>query len=262
MTPDEYLQFTESLIENVAADGRVLGLVALGSMAARDYLPDQWSDHDFFVIVRSGQQESMRADLSWLPFEERIVLSFRETAHGLKVLYANGHLLEFAVFNTEELHLARVNRYQVLLDREQIARHLEEIEAATSTWVRASTSSDEVLFGQLVTNVLVGIGRYRRGERLSAAHFVKASAARSLVMLLGRNVPSPRASVLDDLDPLRRFEVAYPELGAELDGILGEPVPTAGRRMLEVARRELADRLPDCSWPALDVVLERVGGAC
>jgi hypothetical protein len=26
----------------------VLGLVAVGSMAARDYEPDEWSDHDFF----------------------------------------------------------------------------------------------------------------------------------------------------------------------------------------------------------------------
>ena len=36
----------------------------------------------------------------------RVLLSFRETAHGLKVLYDDGHLLELAVFAPEELALA------------------------------------------------------------------------------------------------------------------------------------------------------------
>ncbi|MCI0417100.1 hypothetical protein L0222_30385 [bacterium] len=43
--------------QQLTAEESVLGLVALGSMAAQDYVPDQWSDHDFFVIVRSGHQE-------------------------------------------------------------------------------------------------------------------------------------------------------------------------------------------------------------
>jgi hypothetical protein len=57
-------------------------------MARRDYEPDRWSDHDFFVITTPGEQEAFRADPSWLPDRERIVLSYRETPHGVKALYA------------------------------------------------------------------------------------------------------------------------------------------------------------------------------
>ena len=36
-------------------------------MADRDYSPDEWSDHDFFLISQPGEQEALRQDLSWLP---------------------------------------------------------------------------------------------------------------------------------------------------------------------------------------------------
>ena len=113
----DYNRFTEELRLKLAGDDRVLALIALGSMAQQDYQPDEWSDHDFFVITIQGVQEDMRRDLSWLPHAAEIIFHFRETEHGLKVLYRGGHLLEFAVFNEDELQLARIRRYRVLLDK-------------------------------------------------------------------------------------------------------------------------------------------------
>jgi hypothetical protein len=84
--PDEYRAFTHELTERLRADGRAIGLVAVGSMADRDYPPDEWSDHDFFVITPLGGQEELRNDLSWLPYADRVALSFRETEHGLNVI--------------------------------------------------------------------------------------------------------------------------------------------------------------------------------
>ncbi len=67
----QYRTFTATLTETLAVDGRVVGLIALGSMAEQDYPPDRWSDHDFFVITEPGAQEAFRADLSWLPDHQR-----------------------------------------------------------------------------------------------------------------------------------------------------------------------------------------------
>lgn len=47
MDPNAYNQFTETLVGNLNRDERVLGLVAVGSMAATHHQPDEWSDHDF-----------------------------------------------------------------------------------------------------------------------------------------------------------------------------------------------------------------------
>jgi hypothetical protein len=58
--PADYQRFTETLTNQLSHYGDVLALVALGSMAARDHLPDRFSDHDFFVIVRPGTQSCYR----------------------------------------------------------------------------------------------------------------------------------------------------------------------------------------------------------
>lgn len=247
MNAQEYTRFTERLGERLAADGRVLGLVALGSMAAQDTQPDRWSDHDFFVVVRSGDQEAFRRDLSWLPEAEDLVLSYRETAHGLKALYRNGHLLEFAVFDPEELHLARVNRYRVLLDRGGITEALARVRDETVAWTASSGMGDFERFGQLLANLLVAAGRSARGERLSGRQFL-GYALQHLVVLVARHVPKEAEHPLDDLDPLRRFERSWPALGEELNSLLQAPPAQAARGLLEVARRELAGRLP--GYPA------------
>src|SRR5437868_13505770 len=111
MERDKYHSFTARLREGLEADRRVLGLVALGSMSGEPPEPDQWSDHDFFVISRDGEEERLRTELAWLPDPDEVVFAYRETAHGVNAFYRSGHLLEFAVFTLDELQLARVNRY-------------------------------------------------------------------------------------------------------------------------------------------------------
>src|SRR5207253_4250443 len=112
--------------------------------------------------------------------------------------------------------------------------------------------------GQFLTNLLVGVGRYHRGERLSGRMFVKEHALRHLVMLIEAHIPSAGSSVLDDLDPLRRFEWAYPELGEDLDRILEQETPTAARMLLELAVRELCDRIGEFPRDAVDAIARTI----
>ena len=88
-----YSAFTDALSRRLAGDPRVVGLVALGSMSGDGPAPDDFSDHDFFVLTRSGAQEAFRTDLGWLPGAERAVLVHRETEHGLKVVLDDGQLV-------------------------------------------------------------------------------------------------------------------------------------------------------------------------
>lgn len=258
MTPENYRAFVESLTGTLADDERVLGLVALGSMAEVDYFPDRWSDHDFFVIVRDGAQEHFRSDLSWLPYATDVAFAFRETAHGLRAVYRDGHLVEFAVFDVEELRLAKVNRYRVLLDRERIEERLAQVREATSRAGRAAIADEAAIFGQFLTNLLVGIARHSRGERLSGRQFVKGHALFHLLVLLRAHMPSEQRSVLDDLDPLRRIELAAPSLGHEIDEILDQDTPSAARGLLRIAIRELKDTLTNYPANAVAAVAERL----
>jgi hypothetical protein len=242
MNLNEYNRLTESLREHLAAESDVLGLVALGSMSGEPPLPDAWSDHDFFVVTRPGAQERFRTRLDWLPDRDDVVLSFRETAHGVKALYRSAHLLEFAVFDEDELRLARVNRYRVLLDRADVSARMRAVREESAR-ASADRPDDGWLLGQLLAALVVGAGRFRRGERLSAHQMVKVAALGHLARLVARHVPAARPEARDDLDPFRRFEEAWPGMGREIGEALLRDAPEAASALLAVAVRELSGRL-------------------
>ena len=220
-------------------------------MAGRDYAPDEWSDHDFFLITHPGEQEALRRDLRWLPAHDRITFSFRETEHGLKVLYDDGHMIEFAVFDVAEIALSGVNRYRTLLDRGGVEEACAHVRAHPRP-----RHDDDHLFGMVLSAALVAIGRGRRGELLSAA-FLVTWGLTYLTRLLTRVVPTDNASSLDNFDSLRRFERAYPAIGEELAAAVRLSPPEGALRLLEVLEREVRPLRPDLAWDAFDAVVAR-----
>jgi hypothetical protein len=247
MDPAAYQAFTAALAGRLAEDPDVLGLVALGSMSGEPPGPDAWSDHDFFVVTRPGAQERLRAGPGWLPAAERIVLWHRETAHGLKAVWDDGHLAELAVFDLDELALDRVNRYRVLLDRADVAPRMAAVRSATEARRAAEAPDPRWLGGQFLGELLVGAGRAARGERTSGHLRVRSAALAHLLALVHRLAPPAGGAVPDGLDVSRRVERAWPALAAELEAALALPVPAAARALLDAAERALGDRAP---WPA------------
>lgn len=258
MQIDEYQAFTAALTETLDRDPRVVGLVALGSMAEADYLPDEWSDHDFFVVTIPGAQEALRADLSWLPENERIAFWFRENAYALRVVLETGHIVELVVFDETELAQASANRYRVLIDRGQVTNRMAEMAARTAVQAAEALGGDDLNIGMFLVNLLVGVGRYYRGERLSGHTFVKVYALDHLLKLVIKYLPAVRHDLLDNLAPSRRFEQVYPELGAELDAIVMLAPPAAAARLLDVAEQLLGERMPAFPAVALLAVTRRL----
>ncbi len=260
MIPDAHYAFTARLLERLSADREVLGLVTLGSTSGLPPLPDAFSDHDFFVVTCPGAQERHRTDLSWLPDPGEVALAFRETAHGLKVVYRDGHLLEFAVFDLEELALARVNRYAVLLDRADVGARMARVHQASAAGA-PGPASPEFEAGQFLTNLLVGAGRWARGERLSGHQLVRVGAVHHLVTLLRLGLTPEAAAPLDDLDRMRRLELALPAEVGELERALAQPVLPCARALLALARRVRPALFEERAALAVERVLDRAEAA-
>ncbi len=254
MTPSEHAAFTATLLARLEGEPDVLGLALLGSSSGLPPCPDAFSDHDFFVVTRDGAQERFRNELNWMPDATRVVLSFRETAHGVKALYASGHLAEFAVFSLEELALARINRYRVALDRADVAARLDAVRDATA---RATAVPPDARWhmGQLLTQLVAGAGRAARGERLSAHQLVRVAALGHLLVLLRTTLPPAALAHLDDLDACRRFEQVAPEPARVLEAALEQPVTVAARRLLELAARARPELIAPAARAAVEHVL-------
>ncbi|MBZ0315920.1 MAG: hypothetical protein K8L91_05845 [Anaerolineae bacterium] len=252
MNLEQYHRFTQQLVTNLEADPRVLGLIAAGSMAAQGRHPDQWSDHDFLVVVESGQQEEFRQNLRWVPDDDHIIFSFRETEHGVKAIFDYGHLIEFAVFDPAELQMISANEYRLLIDRANLAPILTAI--AEKTVANAAKASDTHYLGQFLSHLMIGAARYKRGEKLSGHRFIKDFAMVELLWLLGKYLPAENKAVLDNLDALRRFEKVFPEIGATLNDILLLNPIDCAIGMLKTADTYLRPTMPNFPANAFTVI--------
>ena len=230
---DDFLRYQQELVAAVTDRKEVLGLVFLGSSAAHARV-DKYSDQDFFLIVSEGTGESFRQDLRWLPNHENIVLSPRETAHGLKVLYSSGLVLEFAVFEDRELELSAANDYLVALDKTDIAERMAKI-ALRSVPAAFDPESGFELFLSLV---VIGVGRARRGEQIAADQHIKSYAVEKLLQVIRALLPKPDAR-FDSLNAYRRFEFDYPDLGKHIGMHLLQTAEVCAKGMLDLASTEL-----------------------
>ena len=229
---DAFLEYNDRLAASAEAHPDVIGLVLVGS-AADTSRADEWSDHDFFLIVKEGLGEAMRGDLSWLPDASDVVVAARETAHGLKVVYRNGHVLEFAVFEDPELELASVNYWAVPVDKSNIKSRVEALEKKTV----GKVFDEPVEWGLFLALILIAVGRARRGEVLVAGQAVRSYyLGHVLGLVRDRLAPVPGTEGLgDNLDRFRRFEKQYPAEAARIESILQLPVEDSARAMLDFA---------------------------
>jgi lincosamide nucleotidyltransferase B/F len=240
MQLEQFRAFSQELKTNLEKDNRVLGLVFLGSSAEQGRIPDAYSDHDFFVITAKGVQEDFRQNIDWLPDASNIVIKYRETEHGLKVVFTNGHLIEFAIFDEDELLLARVNDYRVDLDKAKITETLQNLAVKSVS----DFNPQRALHGFLC-ELLIGFRRSQRGERISGKAFIKQYAFYNLLKLLCHYLPAENKQKLDNLDPFRRFETVFPEVGREINAALLLNNEECAQTLLAIADRELRDRMPD-----------------
>jgi hypothetical protein len=207
--------FTDKLLDSARRDPDVLGVIFAGSTADASRR-DLWSDHDFLWVVKPGLQERYRQDLSWMPDPEHIVLRYRETAHGLNVVYDYGHLAEFAVFDPEEVYMMKANDYSVPVDKADIAERMKTVESKSAPEPLNAVGAVE----HALQLTFVGVSRYARGEKLSAHAFIRFSALRRLLQVLPAVIQPPDAARLDTLDMFRRVERVMPELAAQIDHLL------------------------------------------
>lgn len=209
--------------------GNGLALIGLGSVGLETDRIDDYSDLDFFAIVRPGTKQAFLNDLSWLSAGCPVAYAFQNTVDGFKVLYEDGLYAEFAVFEPQELAHIPFARGRLVW-----AAQGSGIDATICIPQHQSQTEQphpaEWQLGEALTNLLVGLGRYRRGEKLSAMRFIQEFAV-DRVIALAPLLETEQPGFPDAFDQVRRFELRYPRLAAYL------PEFTQGyERTLESAR--------------------------
>ncbi len=191
--------------------GSGLALIALGSVGRELERIDAYSDLDFFAIVRAGSKPSFLSNLAWLEKCARLAYSFQNTADGFKLLYTDGILAEMAVFEPAELPYIPFAPGRIVWQADDFDLSLAEPRPQPT----AAPHPLEWSLGEALTCLLVGMYRFRRGEKLSAQRFIQHFAVDRILELAARIEPEQPIH-RDPFNLERRFEQRFPQISALL----------------------------------------------
>ena len=111
---------TESLLQRLGEIGKSLErkgsslLLGVGSVGVETERLDEYSDLDFFVIVKPGEKNRYIDRLDWLEDVHPLAYSFKNSDVGYKVLFEDGIFGEYAVFEEWELANATYTEGRVI----------------------------------------------------------------------------------------------------------------------------------------------------
>ena len=163
----------------------VLAFIGLGSMHDLSRL-DAYSDIDFFIIVNTHDyKKRYMEDISWLDVHP-IIFSYIETRDGLKVIYEDGILLEFAVFTINELKNITIPEGTIYYKKEDI--HDADLKPKINSF---HTFDPHKLLSNCLSNLYVGLLREHRGEHVASFLMIQVYATSNLLKLLDQNQDDP-----------------------------------------------------------------------
>ena len=224
-SPARLLERLEAIGHSVAGTGRGLALLGLGSVGAELERLDHCSDLDFFVIAQPGAKGYFLDSLFWLESVAPVVYSFLNTPDGYKLLFADGIFAEMAIFEAGELAHIPFAGGRIVWQEEGFS--LPVPLSGNALPAAEPPHATEWLVNEALTNLYIGLGRYQRGEKLSAARFIQR-------MSLAPHIERSQAEQPDPFDPTRRFERSFAETAVYLPQFMPgyEESPAAARAIL------------------------------
>lgn len=169
MQTQRLLTRLDEIGQSLAQSGHALALIGLGSVGEELHRLDEYSDLDFFAIVETGYRRRYIETLDWLSNLAPIAYHFLNSPDGYKLLFADGIFCEFAVFELQELEVIPFAPGRIVWKRDDVT---DTIHRPAKELVRAQRRDKEFLVGEAITNLYVGMGRDKRGKKLSAMRFI------------------------------------------------------------------------------------------
>jgi len=206
----QLLERLNAITRSLSATGQALALLGLGSVGIETDRLDDYSDLDFFAIVKPGSKRWFLTRLDWLNSVCPLAYHFPNTVDGFKVLYADGIFCEFAVFEPQELSEipfanGRIVWKEAGFDETMCMPHP----------VQRAEHSTEWSLGEALTNLYIGLGRLKRGEKLSATRFIQGHAV-DRVIDLTKSIEAARPIHEDAFGSERRYEARFPATASHL----------------------------------------------
>jgi len=207
MEPALMLRRLGEIGASLERSGHALALIGLGSVGLDLQRLDAWSDLDFFAIVETGHKQEYLQNLSWLTDLAPVSFFFQNTVDGYKLLFTDGVFCEFAVFEPAELQTAVYSPGRLVWKQPHVP---ESWSHPLQEPIQPAKHHHAWLLGEALTNLYVGLGRDRRGEKLTAHRYIQNYAVDRVLELI-EDLQSAQPVMRDGFDLNRRFEQRFPD---------------------------------------------------
>ncbi|MNI08286.1 hypothetical protein D3C73_613160 [compost metagenome] len=226
------LQRLDGIGQSIERMGGALLLLGVGSVGAETERLDEYSDLDFFVIVKPGEKNRFIDRLDWLEGAHPLAYSFKNTDDGYKVLFEDGIFGEYAVFEERELADAAYTEGRVIWKDPMYSN--TAIAKPVSPVPGQKSDSLDFPLNEALTNLYIGLCRYARGERLSATRFVQGYAIDRILSVL-HLLQQEEDYFPDPFGNERRLEKRFPRFAEIIGGMIQgyDQVPASALRILD-----------------------------
>jgi lincosamide nucleotidyltransferase B/F len=197
-----------SLARELSTHADALALLALGSVGRETERMDVWSDLDFFVLVRDGTKRVFVENIAWLAAAHPLAWHFQNTVDGHKALMTDGVFCEFAIFEIHELASIPYSPGRFVWRRSEVDESL-----ASPKLALPARRDPAWLVGEALSNLIVGLQRHARGERLAAMRMVQVYALDRVLEFLERQQSTSEEPLAarDVFNVDRRVELRIPQ---------------------------------------------------
>jgi hypothetical protein len=205
----------DRIAESAAQSGHVLAVLGLGSTGVAQERMDKYSDLDVWIIVEDGYKQRYVDELSWLTVVCPIAFKFKHSPSGYGLLFEDGVFAEVDIFEVADLGGLGFAEARIVWKAPGISDSIRLPQVQS----RAHEHAPEEMLGEALGNLYVGLGRYYRGEKLSAMRFVQVYAVDQILNLV-ELTKTEHVATRDLFSHERRFEVRFPMMASELANLM------------------------------------------
>lgn len=231
------LQRLQGIAQAAARSGHALAVLGLGSAGLEYERLDEYSDLDVWIIVEDGYKQLYVNDLSWLSIACPIPFKFKHSPSGYGLLFADGIFAEVDIFEVTDLTTLDFAEARIIWKAPEVSDTIRLPQRQPRTHERAP----QEMLGEALGNLYVGLGRYYRGEKLSAMRFIQVYAVDQILKLV-HLIETEQAFNRDLFSHERRFEVRFPIMASELANLMQgyKRTPESAQAILEFLDKHFA----------------------
>lgn len=224
------LRRLDQIAEAWSNTGKARALIGFGSAGIETERMDEYSDLDFLAVVKKGYKKELSENLDWLTQIAPISYCFIDKYDAFRLFFHDGIYCEFGVCEEDEVRDIPHSEGRIIWCEEDFDRSLR----LPSRKCEYDITSPKLHIGEILTNLYVGLCRYARGEKLTAARYIERQALDFLLECSGfMTQETPCYKDIFTVD--RRYELRFPALADYLPRMLQgyERCPESALAILE-----------------------------